>query len=286
MTQIAGKVALVTGGGSGIGQGLVNALAREGASVVVADIITENAEKVAAEVRAAGGTAIAFGCDVCERDSVDELQRQANAALGPVGLLFANAGASWFDRLTDMSDADVDWIVQVNLMGVTNCLRAFLPDMIAARDGHVVATASTAGLFPSWIPYHAPYSAAKAGIIGMMLNIRVELAEAGVGCTVYCPGGVLTGMRANNMRYRPARFGGPSDAPMTGNEEWRARTQLTFLTPDDAARYVLRAVLDNQAMVLDHADQRQVFLDHYVQHVLDAFDAAEAVDREAAKTVS
>ncbi|TAL04038.1 MAG: SDR family oxidoreductase, partial [Rhodospirillaceae bacterium] len=179
MTDIAGKVALVTGGGSGIGRGLALALAAEGARIVVADIIKDNAEAVAAEIKKAGGSAVAVACDVSDRTSVRKMKAEANQALGNVSLLFANAGATSFERLTDMSDDDVDWIIQVNLMGVTNCLTTFLPDMIAARDGHVVATASMAGMLPAWIPQHAPYSAAKMGIIGMILNMRMELAEFG-----------------------------------------------------------------------------------------------------------
>jgi NAD(P)-dependent dehydrogenase (short-subunit alcohol dehydrogenase family) len=255
------------------------ALAAEGASVVVADIIEDNAEAVASAVRDAGGTAIAAQCDVCERESIRRLKAAANDALGDVSPLFANAGATWFDRLTDMTDEDVDWIFQVNLMGVTNCLRAFLPDMIGRRDGHVVATASVAGLFPGWIPYHAPYSAAKAGITALMLNLRGELGEVGVGCTVYCPGGVQTGMRENNMRYRPARFGGPVEEVLHGNEEWLQQTRLAFLSPDEVAPLVLRAVRENAAMVLDHADQRQIFVDHFESHVLAAFDTADAFER-------
>jgi NAD(P)-dependent dehydrogenase (short-subunit alcohol dehydrogenase family) len=280
MTEPAGRIAVVTGGGSGIGRGLVHALAAEGATVAIADIIGENAERVAAEVRDAGGTAMALACDVCDRAAVAQLKADVNAALGTVSLLVANAGASWFDRLTDMSDADVDWIYEVNLRGVTTCLQTFLPDMIAAGDGHVVATASTAGLFPDWIPYHAPYSAAKAGIIAMMVALRPELTEAGVGCSVYCPGGVIGNLRKNNMRYRPTRFGGPTDEPMKGNEAWREKNKdkLIFITPEEAAPFVLRGIRDNLAVIIDHADQREIFLEHYVDHVLAGYDAAAAVE--------
>ena len=132
MTEIAGRVALVTGGGSGIGKALAKALAAADASVVVADIISDNAQAVAAEITALGGRSIAVACDVCERDSIRQMKARANAVFGPVTLLVANAGATSFERLTDMSDANVDWIIQVNLMGVTYTIQAILPDMIAA----------------------------------------------------------------------------------------------------------------------------------------------------------
>lgn len=189
MTKIAGRTAVVTGAGSGIGRGIALALAGEGASVAIADIIAENAEKVAEEIRQAGGTAIGVRCDVIDRDSIAAMKAQVTAELGAVSLMFANAGATSFERLADMAEQDVDWILHANLIGVTNCLMAFYPDMVRAGDGHVFATSSTAGLLPSWVPYHAPYSGAKLGIVGLMLNLGIEAAEHGVGCTVFCPGG-------------------------------------------------------------------------------------------------
>ncbi|HMP57283.1 MAG TPA: SDR family NAD(P)-dependent oxidoreductase [Novosphingobium sp.] len=152
MTDISGKSAVVTGGGSGIGMGLAKELARQGARVAIADIKLANAQAVADEITAAGGTAIALECDVCERASIAAMRDAAVAALGPVQLVFANAGATSFDPLMEMSDADVDWIVQVNLMGAINTTRAFLPGMIAAGGGHFCATASMAGALPGWIP--------------------------------------------------------------------------------------------------------------------------------------
>src|SRR5207245_542295 len=146
-----------------------------GAAVAVADILLDNAERVAAEIRADGGNAVAVECDVCERDSIHRMKEEAMAALGPIQLVFANAGATSFTPLMEMSDADVDWIIHVNLMGVMYTTRAFLPEMIAARDGHICATASMAGLLPQLLPEHVPYSAAKAGIIGMMMNVAIEL---------------------------------------------------------------------------------------------------------------
>ncbi|MFT3964850.1 MAG: SDR family oxidoreductase [Sphingobium sp.] len=281
MTRIGGRTALVTGGGSGIGRGLALELARRGAAVVVADIVPDNADAVAAEIGAAGGTAVALACDVCERDSVADLKRRANAALGPVTLLFSNAGATSFERFTRMSDADIDWIYQVNLMGTTYCLQAFLPDMLAAGEGHVVATASMAGMLPSWIPLHAPYSAAKMGIIGLILNLRHELAERGVGASVYCPGGVATGMKDNNERYRPARFGGPGPGPVNVPEGFFHEAKTVFLPPEQVAPMVLAAVEKDRAIIFDHSDQRALFVETYQKLVMQAFD--DAGDYEASR---
>jgi NAD(P)-dependent dehydrogenase (short-subunit alcohol dehydrogenase family) len=280
MTEISGKAAVVTGGGSGIGMGLAKELAKRGVCVAVADIILDNARKVADEINAAGGTAVAIHCDVCERGSIKQMKSDANAALGPIHLLFANAGATSFDPLMDMSDDDVDWIVQVNLMGVMNTTRAFLPDMMAAREGHIVATASMAGLLPGWIPVHVVYSAAKMGIIGAMLNLALEMKQYGVRTTLYCPGGVASGMKANNALYRPSRFGGPSHGEVHVPQASFQANPVTFYSPESVAPMVLRAVQNNRPFVFDHAEQRRFFRETYSSVVEACYDDIETYERE------
>lgn len=276
MTEIAGRTAVVTGGGSGIGMGLAKELARQGAKVAVADIMPENAQRVASEINEAGGQAIAVACDVCERGSIAAMKETVNAALGPVRLLFPNAGATSFDPLMEMSDEDVDWILQVNLHGVMNTTRAFLPDMIAAKEGHVCATASMAGLLPGWVPAHSPYSAAKAGIIGLMMNLALELREHNIFTTNYCPGGVATGMKDNNARYRPARFGGPGEGELHVGEVSNNATSMAFYTPEAIAPMVLDAVRNNQAFIFDHPEHREIFRRTYSGVVEACYDAADA----------
>lgn len=280
MTETRGKTALVTGGGSGIGKGLAIELAKQAASVAVADIILDNARMVADEINAAGGKAVALHCDVCERELIKKMKAEANAALGPITLLFANAGATSFDPLMKMSDNDVDWIIQVNLMGVMNTTRAFLPDMMAAREGHILATASMAGLLPGWIPMHVPYSAAKAGIIGFMINLALELKEYNIHTTSYCPGGVASGMKANNARYRPARFGGPGESEVDISEASFKKIDINFYTPEHIAPMVLRAVRNNRPFVFDHAEQRRLFRETYSDIVEACYDDIEAYERE------
>jgi NAD(P)-dependent dehydrogenase (short-subunit alcohol dehydrogenase family) len=280
MTEISGKAAVVTGGGSGIGMGLARQLAKQGASVAVADIMLENARRVADEINAEGGNAVAVHCDVCERDSIKAMKAEANAALGPITLLFANAGAASFDPLMEMSDNDVDWIIQVSLMGVMNTTRAFLPDMIAARDGHVMATSSIAGLAPTWVPLHVPYAAAKAGIIGLVMNLGVEVEQYNIHTTIYCPGGVASGMKDNNSLYRPDRFGGPVNAGVEYGEANKAQTSLKFYRPEDVALMVLNAVRNNRPFVFDHAEQRAIFRDTYSAVVEACYDDSERWERE------
>ena len=281
MTDIAGRAAVVTGGGSGIGMGLAKELARQGAAVAVADIMVDNARAVAAAIVAAGGMAIAIECDVCDRASIAAMRDAAQAALGPVSLVFANAGATSFDPVVEMSDDDVDWIINVNLHGVMNSARAFLPGMIAGGNGgHICATASMAGLLPGWIPVHAPYSAAKMGIIGLMMNIAMELAPHGIHTTSYCPGGVATGMKENNARYRPARFGGPGEEAVAVHDASFKDNSLRFYTPDAIAPIVLHAVSRNRPFVFDHAEHRAAFRQTYAGIVEACFDDIAAWEAE------
>ncbi len=287
MTEIAGRVAVVTGGGSGIGRGLALELAAQGAAVGVADIIFENAVAVAKEIEAKGGKAHPVKCDVIERNAVQAMRDEVTKALGRVSLLFANAGATSFEKVTDMSESDVDWIIHVNMMGVTNCILAFYPDMVKARDGHIFATASTAGLMPHWIPYHAPYSGAKMGVIGLMLNLNLEAAEYGVGATVLCPGGVVSNMKAKNMSYRPERFGGPTDEEVHVSSSFVEHNKLVFRPADEVARLCLKAVRANKPMVISDGKMREIFVRTYQSLVHDAFDFVDEFDAsEAASSPS
>jgi len=280
MTEITGKVAVVTGGGSGIGMGLAKELARQGASVVIADIIQDNGQKVADAINQASGRAIALACDVCDRSSIAQMKKQANAEFGPVELVFANAGATAFQPLMEMSDEDVDWILDVNLKGVMYTAQAFLPDMIAAGSGHLCATASLAGLMPGWIASHSPYSASKAGIIGLMMNLQIELGDHGIHTTSYCPGGVATGMRVNNARYRPQKYGGSGEGEIHLGEENHDQSSLKFYHPEDIAPMVLNGVRNDRPFVFDHPDLRPLFAMTYSDVVEACYDDAERWMRE------
>jgi NAD(P)-dependent dehydrogenase (short-subunit alcohol dehydrogenase family) len=279
VTDIAGKAAFVTGGGSGIGRALALALAREGASVVVADILGDRAETVAAEIREAGGRALALECDVSSRASVRQAHAEANRAFGKVLLLFANAGATSFDPIDNVADEIMDWIIEVNLMGVSHCAQVFLPDMIAAGDGHLMATSSMAGLIPDLVGEHAHYAAAKLGVLGLVFSLRREIQEFGVGTTVLCPGGVKTQM-ATSGSYRPERFGGPFQRTRTAPAYHKVQL---FRPPEEVAQMVLDGVRRNRAVVVTDDAYRQVFAEQYVAPVLQAFDDVAAFDAAQAR---
>jgi NAD(P)-dependent dehydrogenase (short-subunit alcohol dehydrogenase family) len=274
--DVAGKAAVVTGGGSGIGRGIALALARAGASVGVADIMLDNARAIAAEIEAAGGTAVALRCDVTDRASVIAMKAEANKALGPVQLLVANAGVTMFELLEDMSDAEVDWVIDVSLYGVVHCVQAFQQDMIAVGEGHIVATASTAGLMAPFHERHAPYCGAKAGIIGFMLALRRDLEKHHVGASVLCPGFVASSITQSH-RYRPEAYGGPNERevvlPLQGENHLAARPA------EEAGEMVLHAIQRNRAVITTDANLLQAFEAGMVAMVREAFADAAEYDR-------
>src|SRR5262249_55140707 len=126
----------------------------------------------------------------------------------------------------------------------------------------------------------APYSGAKLGVIGLMLNLRHEAAEHGVGCTVLVPHGVQSGMKANNARYRPARFGGPGEGEVKLPEGFIAHANIRFRPPEDVAQMVIRAVRANRAMVITDGSIRPFFMDSYLKIVTEAFDDVDAFEKQ------
>ena len=279
MRDFKGKVALVTGGGGSIGMGMAKAAARRGAKVVVADILPENAQAVVEQIKAAGGEAIGVACDVCERASIAQMKAQENAAYGRVNLLFANAGATSYQKLHEMTDDDVDWIYSVNLFGVTNTVRAFLPDMYEAREGHIVATASAAGILAGAIPSHTIYAAAKLGINGLMLNLRLEAEPYGVGVSVLNPGATESFMGTQNGLYRPAKFGGPEDIGVGPATESFEKVKLIWRSSDSIGEMVMEAVVANRPVINTDASQQAHFDATFTEPMRQAFADAAAFDR-------
>jgi NAD(P)-dependent dehydrogenase (short-subunit alcohol dehydrogenase family) len=282
MTEIHGRVAFVTGGGGSIGGAIAKALAAEGAAVAVADILPDHAHEVVNEITAAGGTAVPVICDQSDRASLRRAKEEANEALGPVTLLFAIAGASSWQRLDETSDDDVDYMFGVNQMGVVDSLRVFVPDMIEAGGGHVLGTASVAGLSPAALPYHSLYSSAKLAVVGLMMGIEYELAEVGIGSTVLIPSGVVTKMSQSLARYRPQRFGGPIEGPIVAPDVVRRifeEQQRVWRPAEEVAEMVLLAVRENYPIVVTDSLDRNVFQETYVNALMAAFDRVEAFER-------
>jgi NAD(P)-dependent dehydrogenase (short-subunit alcohol dehydrogenase family) len=198
-------VALVTGGGRGIGRAVALAFAREGADVAVAARSAAELEAVAAEVRAAGRRAAALPCDVTDPAQVATAVREAAAALGPVAVLVNNAGLAVSARVVDTDDELWERHLRVNLTGAFYASRAVLPAMLAAGWGRIVNVASTAAR--QGYPYVAAYVAAKHGLLGLTRALALEVAAAGVTVNAICPGYAATELTWASARRIQARTG-------------------------------------------------------------------------------
>jgi NAD(P)-dependent dehydrogenase (short-subunit alcohol dehydrogenase family) len=196
LQELDGMVAVITGGGSGIGASLARACAAEGMRVVVADVNGDRAEAIASELP--HDTAAFKPVDVSDADQVQELADFAFDTFGAVHLLCNNAGVSPVGRVWDYSDEDFRWLVGVNLFGVANGLRSFVPRMIEQGEGHVVNTGSGASFVST--PRLGPYCATKHAIVGLSEALRYELEGTGIGVSVLVPAGVNTNIADSGAR--------------------------------------------------------------------------------------
>ncbi|MEX0800687.1 MAG: SDR family NAD(P)-dependent oxidoreductase [Dehalococcoidia bacterium] len=184
--QLQDRVAIVTGAASGIGRAIALGLAREGASVVVADVDAERAERVAAEVEALGAGALAQRVDVSDTQQVDAMVDAAVERFGRLDILVNNAGAYARANVVDMTDEQWDRVIAVNLRGTFLCSRAALRHMIPARSGKIVNTASGTGLRGS--PGGAVYGVSKAAVINLTRALALEVARYGINVNAVAPG--------------------------------------------------------------------------------------------------
>ncbi len=186
------RVAVVTGGASGIGLGVASHLAADGHHVAVLDRNGTAAAAAAEELRSAGAKTIAVETDVAERRSVDAAFAKVRAELGPVTILVTSAGVEAFDSLMDISQEKWERIIAVNLTGTFNCVQAAVPDMLAAGWGRIVTISSSSA--QSGAPNMAHYAASKGGVIGLTKAVARELASKGITVNTIPPSLVDTPM--------------------------------------------------------------------------------------------
>lgn len=183
--RLKDKVAVVTGGAQGIGRAIALGLAREGAKIVVADVQDEKAKATAEEIRAAGGEALSVQTDVSQEDSVKNLARQALDRFCHVDILVNDAGIFPQAKIAELSEADWDRTLDVNLGGNFLCSRAFLPSMRARKSGRIISVASS--IAHSGTVNGAHYAASKAGIIGFIKALAREAGPDGITANAICP---------------------------------------------------------------------------------------------------
>eukprot|EP01137_Pigoraptor_chileana_P034900 Opistho-2@28145 len=194
MRNLSGKTVIVTGGGGGIGGATCRRFADEGAKVAVFDMNLEAAEKVAADIRAAGGEASAFQCDITQRDQVDAAVQAAEATLGPIDVLVNNAGWDVFKPFTKTVPAEWDKLIAINLTGALHMLHAVLPGMAERKAGRIVNIASDAARGGS--SGEAVYSACKGGLVALSKTLAREHARQNITVNVVCPGPTDTALLA------------------------------------------------------------------------------------------
>ncbi len=215
-----GRVAVVTGGGQGIGRAIALAFARGGITVALLARSQRRLEGVAAEISGTGGRAHPIACDVTSKIAVDAAFAEAASVLGPVDILVNNAGVADSAAFTRLDEAQWDKTIAVNLKGTFLCMRAAIGGMVARGSGRVLNIASVASRIG--VPYTAAYCASKHGVLGLTRSVAVELARTGVTVNAICPGFVDTDMTSDAV----ARI-----ARTTGRTELQARQALEAMNP-------------------------------------------------------
>ena len=235
MNDFTGKVALVTGGASGIGRALCQEMGRRGAIVVVADVNAEGAQRVASMISSSGCLATPTHTDVACAEDVRRLVDEARSHHGRIDYMFNNAGIGIAGEMRDMDLGLWKDIVNVNLWGVIHGTTSAYQVMVQQGFGHIVNTASVAGLVP--VPMETAYVTTKFGVVGLSLALRDEARQLGVKVSVVCPGFIRTGIYDSATVLRVSR------------KDLMARLPFRMMDASRAARVILRGVSRNRAVI-------------------------------------
>jgi len=256
--------AVVTGAASGIGRSTALAFARLGANIVGADIDQKALEALRLPIENMGRRFLPVHCDVTRDKSVEELAAQTIGTFGSVDILMNNVGVSVNGKLEDVSIGDWRWILDVNLLSIIRCVRAFLPTMLEHRSGYIVNTASLAGVLPTWgSPELAattiPYITSKFGVVGFSESLRAYVYPKGIAVSVVCPGAVSTNF-VSNIRFVGNGVEGKGNVMSTGGGDIEAQDEINtgaFMEPDEVAQKVVEAMEARRFLILTHPGSRE-----------------------------
>jgi NAD(P)-dependent dehydrogenase (short-subunit alcohol dehydrogenase family) len=269
MQDLAGKVAVITGGASGIGLATARSLAREKMRIVLADIEQDPLDVAVKEIVGLGVEAIGVKTDVGDLKQVQALADKTWERFGGAHLVFNNAGVAIFGPIQEMKHEDWEWVIRVDLWGVIHGVEAFVPRMIAQNQGgHIVNTASFAGLVPN--QGLGAYCVAKYGVVALTECLVRDLKPHGIGASVLCPMILATNINRSE-RNRPTELGGAkAQRPQTAEEAQSMRGRV--LTPELAAEKVVNAVKKNELYIHTHEEARQ-FIRKRFERIDKAFES-------------
>ena len=255
MEHLTDKVAVITGGASGIGFATALRLASRGVRLVLADIEESALDRAATELAATGTAVEGVVCDVGDLKAVQHLADTAFEKMGVVHIVFHNAGVAVGGPIAEMQHSDWEWTMRVNLWGPIHGVEAFTQRMIAqGQGGHMLFTASFAGLVPN--VGLGPYCVSKYGVVALAEVLRRELRAHDIGVSVLCPMRVATNI-GHSERNRPDELGGPEASPPVldqGEDNQNLAGQV--LDVDDVAAQVVDAVVANRLYILPHEESR------------------------------
>jgi len=258
MKNFIGKVAVITGGASGIGLATAKVLAREGMKLVLADIEQGPLDTVVSDFNTQGTEAIGILTDVSVRDQVNAMADRAFEHFGKVHILFNNAGVALNGAIQDMTHADWEWSMNVNLWGPIHGVEAFIPRMIEQNEGgHILSTASFAGLVPN--QGLGIYCVTKYGVVALSECLFRDLRPHGIGVSVLCPMIVETNI-GDSGRNRQSDYGGPAKRRHRTKEE-QVSLRGGSIQVEGVAELVIDAVKAGRLYIHTHADAQK-----YVQN--------------------
>jgi NAD(P)-dependent dehydrogenase (short-subunit alcohol dehydrogenase family) len=250
----AGRVAVITGGASGIGLAMAQAFAARGARLVLADWDEAALGQAAEQLSSSGAEVLPVVTDVSARESVEALAQRVIERFGAVHLVCNNAGVAVFGPLREARYEDWQYTMGVNFWGVVHGLQAFLPLLLSqGAGGHILNTASMAGLVGmEWLGI---YSASKFAVVGLSEALYRELRPLGIGVSVLCPMIVDTRINENSVRLRPERLRPAGAEPVVPPAE---AMRGGVVSPQEVARRVVRGIERKDLYILTHPEQREL----------------------------